>query len=90
MVIDPSSDFFDNMQNVRFQDRPCHRSCQLNRNRNRKFNNGVDYDGGDVGINLQRAGISLHNSKEYMTHHAKIIRLIKSEIVDAISLREFF
>ena len=85
-MIGRSLGFFDNMQNVRFQDRQCHRSCQLNK----KLSNGVDYDGGDVGINLQSAGISLHNSKEYMTHHAKIIRLIKSEIVDAINLREFF
>ena len=72
------------MQNARFQGRRCHRSYQLNRKR--KFNNVVDYDGGEIGINLQSAGISLHNSKEYMIHHAKKIRLIKSEIVDAINL----
>jgi hypothetical protein len=76
------------MQNVRFQCRQCHRSCQLYRKR--KFNNIVDYDGWEIGSNLQSAGISLLNSKEYMTHHAKKIRLIKSEIVDAINLREFF
>jgi hypothetical protein len=45
---------------------------------------------GKLVSNLQSAGISLHNSKEYMTHHAKIIRLIKSEIVDAINLCDFF
>jgi hypothetical protein len=44
----------------------------------------------EIGINLQNAGISLHNSKKYMTHHAKKIRSIQSEMVDAINLGEFF